>query len=34
MTTKAGLLNRPERGSALDGVFGSRFNSVVKLSAR
>src|SRR5271154_2956929 len=33
MTMKAELPSRPQRGSALDGVFGSRFNSVVKLSA-
>ena len=29
MTTKARLLNRPERSFALDDVFGSTFNSVV-----
>src|ERR1700677_1514129 len=34
MTMKAELPSRPQRGSALDGVFGSRFDSVVKLSAR
>src|ERR1700691_6182650 len=34
MTMKAGLWSKPQRGSALGGVFGSRFNSVVKLSAR
>src|SRR6202034_2403827 len=32
MTMKAELPSRPQRGSALDGVFGSRFTSVVKLS--
>jgi hypothetical protein len=32
MTMKAELPSRPQRGSALGGVFGSRFNSVVKLS--
>src|SRR3984885_11974216 len=34
MTMNAGLLSRPEGGSALDGAFGSRFSSVVKSSAR
>src|SRR5580704_15884699 len=33
MTMKAGLPSRPQRGSALDGVSGSTFNSVVKSSA-
>ncbi len=34
MTMKAGLPSRLRRGSALDGVFGSTFSSVVKSSAR
>jgi hypothetical protein len=34
MTMKAGLPSRPQRGSALDGVFGSTFSSVVKSPAR
>ena len=34
MTMKAELPSRPQGAAALDGVFGSRFNSVVKLSAR
>src|SRR6202453_742878 len=32
MTMKVELPSRPQRDSALDGAFGSRFNSVVKLS--
>jgi hypothetical protein len=30
MTVKAGLAKTPQRGSALEGVLGLRFNSVVK----